>query len=156
MAILTHTFIFPGLKPFSVNASYVRTFAGVTKSSGASEYCAQIFNIMARQDFQQKLQELKSAFKETEHAFEVHMIAFYPESEFYTKKGLLSNRTIDISNGEKAILDCLWLPKFNEEPFPYGAPNLSCDDRFITKMISEKRKSHERRIEVTISVIEKP
>lgn len=154
--ILSHTIKFADLKPFSVNASYVRTFNGVRKSSGASEYSAQIFNVISRESEAAKLQELQSKFDPKEHCYKLKITAYYPEAEYYTKKHELSSKTIDISNAEKLIVDCLFLPKFNEEPFPYGARNLNCDDRYLVEMTSRKLGANKRLIEVTIEIWPKP
>lgn len=152
--ILSHTFKLPGLKPFSVNASYVRTFGGVAKSNGAREFCAQIFNHLHNQAAQEKLTALRALFDPQKHAYEVSITAYYPADEFYTKKGQISNKTIDMSNGEKLIIDCFFLPKFCSEPFPYGCQNLECDDRFINTLVSHKKVGATRAIEVCIKIVE--
>jgi hypothetical protein len=154
--ILSHTFKFPDLKPFSVNASYVRTYSGVTKSSGAREFSAQVFNIISRDIEAAKLSELRSKFDPKEHCYKVQITAYYPESEYYTKKHEMSSKTLDITNFEKILVDCLFLPKFNDEPFPYGAPNLNCDDRYLAEMASRKLGANKRLLEITISVHQKP
>lgn len=153
---ISETFLFKGLKPFSVNASYIRTFAGVSKSSGATEFAAQIFNCLTQHDNQVKVAKLKSEFNEITHAYSVAIVAYYPESEFYTKKGTISSRTVDLSNAEKGLIDCLFLPKFDALPFPQGANNLCVDDRCIVDMSSKKRPAKERAIEVTITIVERP
>lgn len=154
--ILSHTFKFPDLKPFSVNASYVRTYHGVTKSSGASEFCSQIFNIISRESEAVKLQELREKFNTKEHCYKVVLTAYYPESEYYTKKHEMSNKTVDVTNFEKMIVDCLFLPKFNHEPFPYGAANLNIDDRYLAEMRSRKLGANKRLIEATVEIWPKP
>lgn len=153
--ILSHTFNFANLKPFSVNASYVRTFSGVTKSSGAHEFSAQIFNVISRESEAAKLEELRNLFDEAKHAWCLTIIAHYPEAEFYTKKGTISSKTIDLSNAEKLIIDCLFLPKFHNLPFPQGAQNLNSDDRHIVDMISKKRPAKDRLIQVSISIVDR-
>lgn len=153
---MKHTFILPGLKPFSVNASYVRTFNGVSKSSGASEFCSQIFNIMSRESESAKLKQLREAFDVDKHAWSCSIVAYYPHSEYFTKKSQVSSKTIDLSNGEKLIIDCFFLPKFHTEAFPQGAQNLNSDDRYIVDLSSKKRPAESRFIEVTIEIVDKP
>lgn len=147
---------FPGLKPFSVNSAYVRTFAGVSKSSGASEFCSQVFNYMTWADNAAALKDIKEAFKETEHCLKFELTAFYTPEIYFTKKSILSNRTVDQTNWEKILLDCLCLPKFNELPFPQGAPNICADDRFVSYSPSAKLPSLKAGIKVVITILPKP
>lgn len=154
--ILSHTLIFPDLKPFSINATYSRTQNGVFKSSGATEFCAQLFNVMGRSENQQKLQELRTKFDPKLHAYALNIVCFYEPEMFFTKKGDISSRTLDISNCEKLIVDALMLPKYHEESEPYGAPNLNCDDKMLVQMISTKLPAHKAAIRVDISIVDKP
>jgi len=152
--ICERTLYFFGLKTFSVNAAYVRTGHGVTKSSGAREWTAQFFNLLASTENQEKISELKSAFNPALHVYHIEIIINTPD--LYTAKGEVSSRTHDCSNFEKGILDCLMLPKFNDEVFPYGAPNLNCDDKFVTRLVSEKVPNKARSIGIKVAIVERP
>lgn len=154
--ILSHTFNFPNLKPFSVNASYVRTFSGVSKSSGATEFAAQVFNILSREAEQLKTKELRAAFDPQKHCFKIHLIAYYPEMDYYTKKQQMSSKTLDCTNWEKILVDCIMLPKFNELPFPQGAPNIAYDDKFVAQVLSQKLPANKLLISATFGIFEKP
>jgi hypothetical protein len=151
-----HTFTLPGLKPFSINAAYVRTHSGVHKSQGASQFCSQIFHILGREVNQAKLTELREHFNVDKHVWICNMTAFYPHTEYFNKKGHISSKTIDCTNWEKLIVDAIWLPKFHNESFPQGCPNLNSDDRFLVYMSSHKQPAEQRSIEVTIEIIDKP
>lgn len=156
MVIKSETLLFEGLKPFSVNAAYVRTLNGVRKSDGASQFCSQIFNILSRLDEAAQLAGLREAFNEALHSYEIEMVAYYPRPVFFTKKGTISSKTIDLSNAEKLIIDCLFLPKFHEQSFPNGSLNLNMDDRNLTSLISKKLPADRLVIEVKISIVERP
>lgn len=155
-AILSHSFVLPNIKPFSVNSSYVPTAQGFYKSSGANEHAIQIFNILNRPENQSKLEELRLKFDPKLHAYKVEMTAYWPAEEYLTKKGIMSNRTIDCSNFEKGIIDCFFLPKFHERCFPDGCPNLNIDDRYVYQLISQKLPANKRQIDVIISIEHQP
>ncbi len=152
--IVERTLYFYGLKTFSVNASYIRTNHGVTKSSGAREWTAQFFNLLASTENQEKIQELKSAFSPAKHIYHIEIIVNSPD--YFTAKGEISNRCHDVTNYEKILIDSLMLPKFNEEPFPYGAPNLNIDDRYLKRLVSETVPNKHRSIEVKIAIKPRP
>lgn len=132
---------FPGLGPLSVNATYVRTNKGTYKTSTAVEWMANIFNVIQHPDNQEKFSDFKSEFDPKKHAVSVSLYCVYKKEILYTKKGEISNKTVDCTNWEKALVDCIFLPKFNDAAFPYGAPNLNLDDRIIVKLESWKAEA---------------
>lgn len=154
--ILAHTFIFPDLKPFSVNSAYVRTFSGVTKSTAAHEFCAKVFNIMHRDENRAKFEEFRAAYDPRKHVYKCHIIAFYPAKEYYTKQDVLSNKTVDVSNFEKTLIDCMWLPKFHELGYPNGAENLNVDDKTLISCLSEKLPATNRAVHVKVWIETRP
>lgn len=156
MVHVNHTFKFTNLKPFSVNSAYIRTFSGVAKSAGANEFCAQVFNVLSCLEEQVKILELKRLFDPDKHGYAFKMCAYYPKEQFYTKKGQISNRTIDCTNWEKILVDCFCLPKFCNIAWPHGCNNLEIDDRYVVDVDSRKRPSNGMVIEVQISVVDKP
>ncbi len=156
VTLLQHTFIFKNIKPFSVNASYIRTGHGVSKSSGATEWCAQFFNLMQDEEKQVKFKEFREFFNESQHAYKVEMTAYYTPDVYFTKKQIMSNRTCDCTNFEKIVLDCLMLPKFHEEVVPYGCQNLNYDDRFVFSVPSTKLPALKPGIKVVVSIVDKP
>jgi len=81
---------------------------------------------------------LRGAYREKEHGLSFTIISVYPKEEYFTKKGVLSNRTKDLSNTEKSLIDCFCLKKFSIEPAPYGVQNLMTDDKAVVELISRK------------------
>lgn len=147
-------FVINGLKPVSINASYFPSQYGFTKTSKANEWSYNIFYALSTVENNEKLKLLRESFDPEQNFYAISIVVFYPEKEFFTKKGLVSQRTIDVSNFEKAIIDCFFLPKFFEEPVPYGCKNLNIDDKYLFELNSKKdyHQSHEYKVEVTLEI----
>lgn len=134
-------FVLKGLKPLSVNSTYIRTFNGVRKSVDATEWFRTLCFTLSRPEHQAKLAELRQHFDPKLHTFKVCLTTVYPASELLTKVGVISSKTQDLSNTEKSIIDVFFLPKFNAQPVPEGVPNLNADDKNITHLESRKTKA---------------
>jgi hypothetical protein len=141
------------LKPISINSVYGSIGQGFYKTSHATEWTYQVFDALSREENQEKLKRLRDYFDPNLHNYAIRLIAIYPHSEYTTKKGLVSSRTIDITNWEKPLIDCIFLPKFFELSPPSGCQNLNMDDKFLTEMFSKKKAGDEYRIEIEISIL---
>jgi hypothetical protein len=117
---------------------YLRTAYGTSKTQDAREWQAQVFHRLSSDENQLKLKELRDNFDSKEHTYCVWICAVYPKSELLTKQGLISSKTQDCSNFEKALIDCFFLPKHHTQESPLGCPNLNIDDKFVTQLISSK------------------
>jgi hypothetical protein len=121
--------------PFSINSYYGRDRRH--KTPAAREWEQQVFHALSAKYPQQVLKELREAYLPEKHSWSIRLIAFYPN--FFTKSGNISNKTHDITNWEKPLVDLLFSPRYHDAPYPYGAPNLNCDDRFLVSLYSRKR-----------------
>ncbi|MBV6514162.1 MAG: hypothetical protein FMNOHCHN_03752 [Ignavibacteriaceae bacterium] len=144
------------VKPFSVNAMYYGDKR--VKTSEARNWSYNIFHNLNNVEVQQYLTELRSFFNPDLHVYNLHLVAYYPSHVFTTKDGRISGKTMDVTNWEKPLVDLLFLPKYFSEPPPYGCHNLNVDDRFLTKVLSEKRQSPDDNyyIHIAIKVSKKP
>lgn len=151
---MTRQFVLHNIKPFSINATYYGN--GFIKTSKAREWAMDIFHRLSTPENEQALRELREAFNPKLHGFIFRMTAFYPRSQFYTKQGQISNKTFDMSNCEKGLIDLFCLPKHSISPSPVGCQNLQVDDRYIVELVSKKKctDSEEPRIEVEIELVE--
>lgn len=149
--------IIDDIKPVSINSAYANVHRGRIKTQKASDYCSHIFFALDRPENQKKLEQLRNAFKMSNNFLSIKLKCLYPEQEFYNKRGEVSARTIDTSNWEKILIDCLCLPKFYDQSVPYGCKNLNIDDKVITDLVSQKRPWSEPhfRIEIEIEVLER-
>lgn len=145
--------IFNDLQPFSINSTYYGGSGRFVKTSAAREWCAQFFHRLAA--YESQLAEMRACFDPLKHGYSLTMSAYYPADKFITKKGGVSAKTMDLSNCEKSLVDCLFLPKFFNEPSPYGAQNLNCDDKHLVALHSFKRQTSEaqHRIELEIEIV---
>lgn len=143
-------------KPFSINGSYFSTGHGFIKTTAFREWSYNIFNQLSR--FEKEFAELRNYFDPLKHAYSVQLTAVYPRRVLFKKSGGLSSKTIDISNWEKSIIDCLCLPKHFEIPAPYGCKNLNIDDRFIIRMSSTKEcaTNDEYSLRMAIEIVNLP
>jgi hypothetical protein len=137
--------VFFDLELFSVNSTYRHSKFGVSKTSGANEWCSKFFYKLAWAPNQAELDKIRNVFNEKLHGLEINIIAVLPKEDLFTKKGTLSSRSLDVTNYEKIICDCLCLPKFNDEPLPKGAPNLNIDDKSVVKVQSQKAVANGKR-----------
>lgn len=120
------------IKPFSVNATHYRDKRH--KTVEFKNWELEVQRLLSKVD----MSELSTSAKE----YAVGLRFYYPESVYYTAQGRISARTMDLSNVEKPILDCIFLRW------------LSIDDRYITVMRSSKLVGKDYAIEVTISEID--
>lgn len=138
------------LKAFSINAMYCRNRAW--KSQAFNEWSSRVFHKLDTKDNLEAMTALREFFDPSKHCFEVSLKFFYPEDILFTKKGALSARAHDISNIEKPLIDLIFLPTYYDKPSPYGCKNINIDDKFITKMSSEKLQGDEHKIEIEIVI----
>lgn len=123
------------------------------KTTEARQWSCSIFDILAQPANQEKFARLRDFFDKNKHGISIELIAYYPESIFYTKKGTISSRTFDISNWEKPLIDLIFLPKYMDQPVPYGCPNLNADDKYIIDMRSSKKPAESHQIYIKIQIV---
>ena len=140
------------IKPFSINAMYYGD--GRTKTQAARDWSYQIFHRLSQEAIAKSLAELRSYFETDKHSYQVDFVVTYPKDKFYTKKGSISARTMDLSNWEKPLIDLIFLPKYFDKEPPYGCKNLNIDDKYITKLSSSKGIGETTNILVKICILE--
>ncbi len=135
------------IPPISINSFYTgnRQF----KSTAAKQWTIEALHQLNQEHILSKLKYLREHFDSSKHTYGIELKFAYPRTKFLNKKGEISAKTIDITNGEKSIVDVLFLGKFFDE-----FENLNCDDRFLTKMVSEKIISENEKhyIDITVSI----
>jgi len=101
-----------------------------------------------------KLSELGKTFNPLEQNVEVTVELRYPEQRFTNKAGIISSKTMDITNFEKPLVDMLFLERMSDT---HVYPNFRHDDKFITKLVSTKvaYASSDPSLAVTIKLVGK-
>lgn len=141
------------LKPISINSVYGSIGQGFYKTTSATEWTYQVFDALSTDENIDKFKRLRDYFDPNKHTYSIKLIATYPHAEFITKKGRISSRTIDITNWEKPLIDCIFLPKFFDSTPPYGCANLNMDDKFLTEMSSKKKAGDKYLIEIELEIL---
>jgi len=138
-----------GLPGFSINSMYYATRK--TKTTEARRWsCAINYHV---RDQAADIAEFRQSFDPLKHVFHVEIQYFM--KNFYSKEGRVSNKTFDLSNIEKPLIDLVFIPS-NHGEVPYQSPNLNIDDRYITRLVSEKLPGLEDEIIFKIQIHPKP
>lgn len=129
---------------------------GRTKSQKYYDWSFKLFDRLSHEDIQAGLEPFREHFDPAIHGFVLRLTAYYPVKKFYRLKGGISAKTMDLSNWEKPLIDCIMLPKHHVNKPPYGSPNLNVDDRYVVSLSSQKRVTSEEqpRIRISIRMIE--
>jgi hypothetical protein len=104
------------------------------------------------------LTAFSAQFDPKQHSISFSMVWNVPVSEFFTKGGTISGHVYDLSNIEKPLLDLLMLPRFHGNNPPQTFKNMNLDDKFVTKLHSEKRPvlGQKHNIEISFELLAKP
>lgn len=133
----------------SINSLYYAN-RGHGKTIKAQDWSHSIFHVLNNEVDLQKLKDLREFFKPSEHFYKVEFI--FTNSKILTKSGQFSSGAADLSNVEKPLIDLLFLPKYFENPSPYGLQNLNIDDKYIGELSSKKRPGKETKIDIVVSI----
>lgn len=149
-------FLLKNIKPFSVNSMYYST--STSKTQKYHDWSFQIFSRLSNEQIQVGLRELREYFEVEKHAYVVRLTAYYPEATYYRRIGGISAKTMDLSNWEKPLVDCIFLPKHHKNSPPYGSPNLNIDDRYICSLVSRKLPTMDKEpsIRIQVAIVDLP
>lgn len=136
------------IKPYSVNKYFYGNRA--IKRRETVEWEMSIIEILRHENIQKKIQDFKDRFDPAKHSIEIEMLFHYPHDVLYTKKKQLSSRAFDLSNVEKPLIDVLFLAKYCTDKIK----NLEIDDKYVTKMTSQKLAADTHRIEIKIQLVD--
>ena len=138
------------IKPYSVNAYFYGNRA--IKKREAVEWEQKIIEFLRTKETQSDLNNFRNSFDPSKHSISVDIKLTYPRKILYTQKKQLSAKAFDISNTEKPLIDVLFLPKYSTE----SSRNIELDDKYITRMISEKVVGANYSIDVKIQLLNLP
>lgn len=131
---------------------YANKLHGFTADS--KEWRFKCFHAMSKQVAAQALADLREHFNASKHSYKISFTFNIPREKFYNKQGLISSRTADLSNVEKALVDVIFLPaNFGNNP-PYNCEQLNIDDKYVTEMSSRKvAVDADYSIDITIEIV---
>lgn len=133
-------------KPYSVNKMFYSNRS--IKRREAVEWEQTIIEHFRDEDLKEELHYLRSQFNPSIHCIHVSIKFYFPKSILLTKENKLSSRAFDLTNMEKPLIDVVFLEKFCTEK----CKNLQIDDKYITKVVSEKLLGDQHRIELEIEL----
>lgn len=150
------SFTLEGIKPFSINAMYYSS--NNAKTQAYYDWSFQVFSRLSNEQIQVGLSKLRDSFEIEKHGYVVRLTAYYPVDFYYRLKGGISAKTMDLSNWEKPLVDCLFLPKHHRNQPPYGSPNLNIDDRYVVSLSSKKLPADKQEpyINVSLALVDLP
>lgn len=122
-------------KGFSINAAYFARRKVKTEACRLWEHdiATKLYDI-------KDLTDLADQFKETGGTFSIRIVWEYPPHVFLNKQGVISAKTFDVDNCCKLLLDQIFMGR------------MGIDDRFLTKLVSEKRAGAQHCIKVSIEL----
>jgi hypothetical protein len=121
----------------------------------AREMQCKVFHALSIPEYASALELFRRTFKEKKHGYKATIVSYVPETSFYNKQGLLSSRMCDLSNTEKGILDCVFLPKNYGDNPPYNCKNLNLDDKYLVDLVSAKRPTKgDWEVHLTLELVE--
>lgn len=74
----------------------------------------------------------------------IELVAVYPREVFYNKQGMVSAKTLDVTNFEKILQDLI----MNK--------TMLVDDRFVTRLVSSKCPGSQYEIRVVLQLVPNP
>lgn len=131
--------VIEGLQVVSINSAYYADRKHGFKSE-VKHWFRQIAHQLSSGQNLASITDIKNHFDEKKHCFHIMIISHTPK--MFNKSGYISLQSIDCSNFEKLILDSV---------FEYDN-SLGLDDKFVTRLISEKRNAPDFKIEIMIHV----
>jgi hypothetical protein len=141
------------VKPLSIN----NTYYGDKRNGKTKEALSWTDEVLyGLRKYEAGITDLSSLFDPKKHVYTAHIIAYSPVDFFYTKSQEMSGRLIDVTNFEKSLIDCIFLPKFYGTNFPKQAINLNVDDRYLRKLTSEKLPSDAWYFDIILRIENKP
>lgn len=120
-------------RPFSINnAFYKRTF---NMTAICRKWRKTIIEALKKPANQEQLDYFRKNFNPARHGISIAISHTIPKSNFFTTKGEVSRRSMDLTNIEKLLVDIIFDSRFSERN---EINNLAIDDKFIVKLYSEK------------------
>jgi hypothetical protein len=142
------------VKAISVNSMYYgNRLHG--KTAEAQDWSHEVLFHLSK--YKRELKNFRDYFDPSKHVYKMHLTMMVPVDVYYTKKGELTSKIVDLTNWEKPLIDLIMLKKFFGGNVPYQCENLNTDDRYLQYMISEKVPTEQLwGIKVIIEIADKP
>lgn len=134
--------ILNNIKPFSINSYYYGTRRVRTRE--ARLWGEDIHRQL--QVYRYLMVDFQKQFNPTIHT--LHCSLRFSIPNLFTKAGEINHQSKDLSNIEKPLLDIVTGRKY----FDRGEPTLNIDDKYITRLLSEKVYGSSYTIEIEFEI----
>lgn len=131
------------LKPLSVNAKFTinRYCRRIVKSTAAVKFEKLIQLHLSK--YEDELRNFKNAYNRNKYGLNLEIVMYAPESEFFTKDGLISATCIDAGNALKMLEDIIY-------------KRIGINDGWNIKVSSEKRPHKSDKWMTLVNISEVP
>lgn len=148
---MNRTLILSGVKPYSINnAYYKKTF---TMTAECRVWRKTVIKALKSKENQQVMDEIRETFFSAIHGLVVKIRFGIPYSTYWTQKGDINSKSMDLSNVEKLLIDIICDERFYERG---EIRNCNVNDKYILNLISEKTPSLLSTIVVELYIYERP
>jgi hypothetical protein len=143
--------ILSGVRPYSINAAYYRGSFNMTQE--CRTWRKTVIKSLSQGVNQAELDTLRESFVAELHALVVKITFNLPHTTYFTLKGDINAKSMDLSNIEKLLIDIIMDERF----FTRGeVRNANINDKYIIKLHSEKNPSLQASIMVDLYIVNRP
>lgn len=144
--------------PFSINSAYyLKSFKGSSPTKVRTKECREWGDKILVQLYRIKkdIEIFRAQFDDKNEAVSISLNFKIPKDKFYTKEGIISLRSNDLTNVEKLLVDILFDSRFNDRHLnDIKVINFNINDKLIVDLTSSKRPTDgDYRIDVNIGII---
>lgn len=137
----------PGVKPYSLNSAYYKKTFNMTKE--CRDWRKTVIRALKAPENQSVMDSIRDIFVPDIHGVVAKINYGIVYTSYFTVKGDVSAKSMDLSNVEKLLIDII----FDERFFTRGEiRNCNINDKYILRLNSEKNPSLSSSIEVLLYV----
>jgi len=129
--------------PFSINSAYYKNGNRTVKCRNWGDHILDQL-----EQYEDDFEAFRKEFDPTKHSLKVEIVHLYPRDILFTVEGHISSRSMDLSNIEKLPIDLICDKRF----FERGNNNLNINDKFSTRMTSDKALSPDNKYKLLFRI----
>ena len=131
--------------PCSVNSAYYRNKIRTQKTRNWSQ---SIHNQLSEPSLKKQIEAFTASFKPLKHCLKLSIEFYIPREKYFTKKGHISRKSVDLDNCLKLLIDTVFDPRF----FKRELFNFNIDDTFIQTIEASKHPADKHSIKLKVSI----
>lgn len=139
-----------GARGFSINKAYYNKGNMKVRTQECRAWGASIVRKLANSEIQEQIKWFREQYKPDQHGLAINLSFGVLPEFFFTKSGLISIRSLDLTNVEKLLVDIIFNKKFDTSEYE----SLNIDDKCLVQLYSEKIPSQDWIISVSLSLVD--